>query len=96
MRVRIFRLNPNHVRPFGEPDELLGEAEVPLDSRRHSPSRPYHPGYAVIRISPPSLRSATRKAFGSRSSRSTEGLKLWAFVTVIHNESQHATVISPQ
>jgi hypothetical protein len=23
-------------------------------------------------------------------------LRLWAFVTVIHNETQHATVISPQ
>jgi hypothetical protein len=26
----------------------------------------------------------------------TEGLRLWAFVTVVHNETQHATVISPQ
>jgi hypothetical protein len=26
----------------------------------------------------------------------TDGLRLWGFVTVVNNETQHATVITPQ
>lgn len=96
VRVKIFRLDPSHDQPHGDPDALLGEAEVPLRFAPPFAVPPYHPGYAVIPDFSTIAPLGDAESLRIEIEPATEGLKLWAFVTVIHNESQHATVITPQ
>ena len=96
VRVKIFRLDPSRDQPSGDPDALLGEADVPLRFAPPFAVPPYHPGYAVITDLSTIAPLGDAESLRIEIEPATEGLKLWAFVTVIHNESQHATVITPQ
>lgn len=95
VRVRMYRIAPDNQEPNGTVDPLLGESVVPLQFP--SPRIPdAHPGYAAVSdlstIAP--LGNATRVRLEIEPV--TPGLRLWAFVTVVNNETQHATVITPQ
>jgi hypothetical protein len=96
VRVRLFRLDANRHWVSEGPDELLGEAVRTLSFTPAADDLIEYPGYAEISdltvIDP--LDGAER--IRVEIEPVTEGLRLWAFVTVVHNESQHATVISPQ
>jgi hypothetical protein len=97
VRVRTFRLDPSRSEPTGGADELLGEAELPLrfaDVLGGVP--PDHPGYAEVADLSALAPLGDAERLRLEIEPATPGLKLWAFVTVIHNETQHATVISPQ
>lgn len=94
VRVRMYRLRLENREPNGTPDQLLGQAVVGL---RFPPIRPdAHPGYAAVSdlstIAP--LGNAERVRLEIEPV--TPGLRLWAFVTIVNNETQHATVITPQ
>lgn len=96
VRVRVYRLDPAHTQPYDDPDELLGELVLPLQFHPVTGTLPEHPGYAQV-----AELSTLAPLGGAEHLRLeiepvTAGLKLWAFVTVIHNETQHATVITPQ
>ncbi|HEU5250628.1 MAG TPA: hypothetical protein VFW15_11635 [Thermoanaerobaculia bacterium] len=95
VRVRMYRIAPDNQEPNGALDLLLGESTIALQFP--SPRIPdAHPGYAAV--SDPStiapLGNATRVRLEIEPV--TPGLRLWAFVTVVNNETQHATVITPQ
>ncbi len=96
VRVRTYRLDPEHHEPFDPPDSLLGETVLPLQFAEPLGLVIYHPGYAMVAdlslLAP--LGDAERLRIEIEPA--TPGLKLWAFLTVIHNETQHATVITPQ
>ena len=95
VRIRLFRIDPDRHSVSGDPDTLLGEAVRTL-SFTPPDDLIDHPGYAEVTdlsaIAP--LGDAERLRIEIEPD--TPGLRLWAFVTVIHNETQHATVISPQ
>jgi hypothetical protein len=95
VRVRVFRLDPSHTQPDDEPDVLLGEAVVPLAFAPPFAVPPYHPGYAEVTDLSTLAPLGDAESLRIQIEAVTPGLKLWAFVTVIHNETQHATVISP-
>lgn len=95
VRVRMYRIAPENREPNGTPDPLLGESTIGLQFP--SPRIPdAHPGYAAVSdlstIAP--LGNAERVRLEIEPV--TPGLRLWAFVTVVNNETQHATVITPQ
>lgn len=96
VRIRAFRLNPGNITADGvpPPDPLLGEREFQLQFVQ-VPSQ-YNPAYFAIgdlrAIAP--LGDSTRIAL--KIEPVTPGLRLWAFVTIVNNETQHATVITPQ
>jgi len=95
VRIRLYRITPDSGEPTGAPDPFLGQAIVGL---RFPPLRvpDAHPGYAAVTdfstIAP--LGNAERVRLEIEPV--TPGLRLWAFVTVVNNETQHATVITPQ
>ncbi len=94
--VRLYRSTTTFGHPNGTPDLLLGETTTDLAFQAPGIFGIENPGYAEI-----TDLSSIAPLGGAESLRieiepATEGLKLWAFVTVVHNESQHATVISPQ
>jgi hypothetical protein len=94
VRVRMYRIAPENREPGAAPDPLLGESTLGLQFP--SPETlDAHPGYAAVSdlssIAPPG--SATRVRLEIEPV--TPGLRLWAFVTVVNNETQHATVITP-
>jgi len=95
VRVRVFRLDPDRSQPAGDADELLGETVLPL----HYPDAggvPLHPGYAEVTDLSTLAPLGDAERLRLEIEPATPGLRLWAFVTVIHNETQHATVITPQ
>ncbi len=99
VRVRVYRIDPAQEQPYGVPDELLGESIVGLTFAPPFGPRFDHPGYAEVRdlaTLAPLAPLGNAEHLRLEIEPVTPGLRLWAFVTVIHNESQHATVISPQ
>jgi hypothetical protein len=96
VRIRVFRLDPSRGQPFGEADELLGETTVPLAFASDGLVPPLHPGYAEVTDLSTLAPLGDAERLRLEIEPSTPGSKLWAFVTVIHNETQHATVITPQ
>jgi len=102
VRVRVFRMDEAHTQPYDDPDSSLGESVIPLHFAAPTPpvtpgeATLLHPGYAEVTdlASLAPLGDAERVRLEIEPV--TAGLKLWAFVTVIHNESQHATVVTPQ
>ncbi len=96
VRVRIYRLDPDRRWVNEGPDELLGETELALSFGGIPDELIEYPGYAEVTdlaaIAP--LGDAERLRIEIEPV--TEGLRLWAFVTIIQNDTQHATVISPQ
>ncbi len=95
--VRIYGLNPAYTNPFSaRPDPLLGQSLVsfPTVGPNFIPAFP-GPGYIEI----PDL-NAIATLSGTERVRIeieplTPGLQYWAFVTVVNNDTQHLTVISP-
>jgi hypothetical protein len=96
VRVRIYELQRNRHVLSGEPDTLLGEVVVPLTFTPFGTERPDRPGYAQITDLSTIAPLGDAESVRIEIEPVTEGLRLWAFATVIHNETQHATVISPQ
>lgn len=92
VRVRIFAIGP--VRPVlterASPDRLLGEATVTLQ-----PGTDVTPSYAQLgnlgAIAP--LDGVTRVSIQVQPLDPT--VRIWAFVSVTNNETQHVTVITP-
>jgi hypothetical protein len=96
VRIRAYRLNPSRTQPFGDPDELLGETDVPLAFTASQAALPEYPGYAQVTDLSTFAPLGDVERLRLEVEPVTPGLRLWAFVTVIHNETQHATVITPQ
>jgi hypothetical protein len=98
VRVRTYRLDPNNTTPDRQPspDPLLGDAIVRLAFVPETFARRFYPAYLAISdlstIAP--LGDAQRIALIVEPV--TPGLRIWAFATVVNNETQHATVITPQ
>ena len=95
VRVRAYRLRLQNDLPNASPDVFLGEGVFQLQFI--SPGVPSGaPGYLAIfdlgAVAP--LGGVDRIRLEVEPV--TEGLRLWAFVTVVNNETQHATVITPQ
>jgi hypothetical protein len=94
--LRLFALDPN--RPSivlgSKPDALLGEQVIVL--RPPAPGDTGRsPGYAEIgdlsQIAP--LANASKVAVEVEPL--TPGLRIWSFVSVTNNETQHVTIITP-
>jgi len=96
VRARIYRIDPAHTQPYDDPDELLGEATLPLLFMPFDEVLVLHPGYAEVTNLGTLAPLGDAERLRIEIEPVTEGLRLWAFVTVIHNETQHATVITPQ
>ena len=96
VRIRLFRIDEDRHFLSDDPDTLLGEGVRTLTFTPGDGGLIEYPGYAEVTdlstIAP--LGDAERLRI--EVAPETEGLRLWAFVTVIHNETQHATVVSPQ
>jgi hypothetical protein len=93
--VRIYGLNPAYTNPFlAQADPLLGQSLISFQIAG-PPFSPIYPGYIEI-----SDLNAIAPLSGTERVRIeiepvTPGLQFWAFVTVVNNETQHLTVISP-
>ena len=96
VRVRTYRLDAAHREPTDDPDELLGETVLPLRFAPAFAVPPFHPGYAEATDLSALADLGDAERIRLEIEPASEGLRLWAFVTVIHNETQHATVIAPQ
>ncbi len=96
VRVRVYGIQRDRHVLSGEPDTLLGEAELPLTFTPFGTEKPDRPGYAQVTDLSTIAPLGNAESVRIEIEPVTEGLHLWAFATVIHNETQHATVISPQ
>lgn len=96
VRVRVYRVDPEHDEGSDPADSLLGETVLPLDFVEPVGVVIYHPGYAMVADLSTLAPLGDAEHLRLEIEPVTPGLKLWAFVTVIHNETQHATVITPQ
>lgn len=98
VRVRVYRLNPNNVTPGAQlpPDPVLGEAEYQLQFVPPPSAGRFFPAYLAVS----DLATVASVVDGDRVALMIEpmtpGLRLWAFVTVVNNTTQQATVITPQ
>jgi hypothetical protein len=92
VRVRAYRLDPSLTEPESSASPLLGEAIFQLS---FVPNESW-PAYLAI----PDLSTIAPLGDAQRIALEigpvTPGLRLWAFATVVNNETQHATVITPQ
>lgn len=95
VRVRSYRLEPSHSEPFDPPDPLLGEVVLTLT---FAPTEfpPENPGFAIVTDFSAIADLGDAERIRIEIEPVTPGLRLWAFVSVAHNETQHATVITPQ
>jgi hypothetical protein len=95
--VAVYRMDPSRTGSSGDADEFLGASTVTLVYPPPVPAGVFarHPGYAEITdlstLAPLGDAQHLRIQIGPAGA-----LRLWAFATVIHNDSQHATVITPQ
>jgi hypothetical protein len=97
--IRIRSLDPailSPVVPPARPDELLAETVVHLVPTVGPPSSTLYPLFGEIT----DLGSIPGVGGHDRVSveivPATPGFAVWAFASIVHNESQHLTVISPQ
>lgn len=94
VRVRAYRIRSENDLPNALPDSFLGESVLHLQFV--SPGSSAYPGYAAV------FDLGTIASLGGvdRIRLDIEpispGVRVWAFVTVVSNETQHATVITPQ
>lgn len=95
VRVRLFRIDENRHWVSEGPDELIGEAVRTLSFKTPDDLIEY-PGYAAVTDLSTIVPLGDAERLRIEIEPVTEGLRLWAFVTVIHDETQQATVISPQ
>ena len=94
VRVRIYSIDPSNYLSNSPSDRLITENVYLLQFL--SPGNPSGtPGYLAVDFSD-SAAIADDQRVRLEIEPVTEGLRLWGFVTVVHNESQHATVITPQ
>jgi hypothetical protein len=94
--VRVYGLNPALTNPFlaSAPDPLLGQSLVSFQIPDASFS-PIYPGYIEVSdLSTIATLSGTERV-RIEIEPVTPGLQYWAFVTVVNNDTQHLTVISP-
>jgi hypothetical protein len=94
VRVRIYRVESDATQPQGPPDVLLGETTVRLWFSQPT-SRVAHPGYAALSDIQNHITGSEPERVRVSVEPLTSDLRLWAFMTIVHNETQHATVISP-
>jgi hypothetical protein len=96
--VRVYALNPAYTSPFASPrpDPVLGQSLVSFQITGTNPNPPFSgPGYIEISdLSAIAALSGTERVHIEIES-ATLGLQFWAFVTVVNNDTQHLTVISP-
>ncbi len=95
VNIRVYRLDPTVVVPFSaQADTLLGERLMSFQIAGPNFS-PIYPGYVEV-----SDLTAIGPLSGTERVRIdiepvTPGLRYWAFVAVVNNDTQHLTVISP-
>jgi len=94
--VRVYRLDPSRDQPSGDADELLGTSTLSLAYAPLYGSTPIHPGYAEVTDLSTLAPLGDAQRIRLEIEPVAASLRLWAFVTVIHDETQHATVITPQ
>jgi hypothetical protein len=92
--IRIYRVNPDITLPFPGFDPLLGTGERSFRISGPNDAAIY-PGYIEV-----SDLNAIATLSGTERVRIeieplTPGLRYWAFVAVVNNDTQHLTVISP-
>jgi hypothetical protein len=94
VRVRAYAIRADRDLPSGPPDVFLGQSVFPLQFvAPGSPSGA--PGFlAVGDLSAIASLNAVQR-IRLEIEPVSQGLSLWAFVTVVNNETQHATVITP-
>jgi hypothetical protein len=95
VRVRVYRLPSAPTQPYDDPDELLGETTLPLQFAPLDDVVVLHPGYAEVTDLSTLAPLGDAERLRLEIEPVTAGLRLWSFATVIHNETQHATVITP-
>lgn len=95
VRVKTYRLDSSHREPFDAPDPILGDAVLPLAFVPPLVSLPDHPGFAMVTDLSTIASLGDAERLRLEIEPVTPGLRLWAFVSVAHNETQHATVITP-
>ncbi len=92
VRVRAYRLDTSLTEPESSPSPVLGEAIFQL---AFVPNE-FWPAYVAI----PDLSAIAPLGDAQRIALEIEpvspGLRIWAFATVVNNETQQATVITPQ
>jgi hypothetical protein len=104
--VRFFRshpeilsgADPNADRPWVyRPDEKVYEVEVPLQSEGSigSISRLLDFGYAEIGNLNALPQLAGTDRLRIQIQPITPGLRLWAFASITHNQTQHVTIVTP-
>lgn len=96
VNVRVYAINPNLRQPNGS-DTLLGEGVVPLRTLGAGVGE-FFPGYAQVNdldlaAIAPGLRGAARIRLELEPVAPTT--RIWGFVTVTNNETQHVTTITP-
>ena len=96
--VRVYALNPTYTSPFAtpRPDPLLGQSLVSFQITGTNPNPPFSgPGYIEISdLNAIATLSSTERVRIEIES-ATLGVQFWAFVTVVNNDTQQLTVISP-
>ena len=100
-RLRFYGVNPATDVPFkfGGPspqlDPLLLEMTVALKAERRPGTPLFDLAYAQLSLgSLPEMQGRDRIRI--EVTPLTSGLRLWAFVSVTNNETQHVTVVAPQ
>jgi len=94
--VRVYRLDPSLDQPSGDADQLLGTSTLSLAYAPLYGSTPIHPGYAEVTDLSTLAPLGDAQRIRLEIEPVAASLRLWAFVTVIHNDTQNATVITPQ
>jgi len=92
--VRIFELDPSNNLPGSPPDRLIQADVFPVQFQSAGRGSAW-PGVLTVNLSGlvvPTNIDRVRVEIEPV----TDGLHLWGFVTVVNNETQHATVITPQ
>jgi hypothetical protein len=92
--VRIYALDPSNNLPSSPPDRLIQADVFPLQFHSAGSGTGW-PGFLAVNY-PGSLAQPTVERVRLEIEPVTDGLRLWGFVTVVNNETQHATVITPQ
>jgi hypothetical protein len=91
--VRVFGIHP--IVPgstgVGKEDQLLGEKIIALQ-----PFGAEAPGYAELGDLSQIAPLGNEQKVALEVEPLTPGLRMWAFVSITNNETQHVTVIAPQ
>lgn len=95
VRVRVYSIDPSKYLTNSPVDQLIKETVYPLQFLSPGNASAF-PGYLAVDLSGSVAPVASDQRVRLEIEPATEGLRLWGFVTVVHNESQHATVVTPQ